>query len=260
MRLLRSIIIASGLVAVLALAACGGGSGNGSTDSGSASYEPCRGYDGLDSYRYSIAVKIDIPSLVPSPQPSPSEPLDGLSETLNALLSNFQIEGAHVAPDRTQVILRFQENEVELRAIGGQSWERLGDSWSEQERSAPEVTVLTPQIMCDEIVARLSSALEDAESTGETVNGIESDHYSLSEADVSGSLGDLLGTGEDARLPERFQVDIWLAADGGWPSSLKIEGEETDEQGNQSRITLSMEMRDVNDAGITVEAPPGFGD
>jgi len=249
---LRSTTLATAGLLVLALAAACGGGDNASTPSGvSAS---CDRIDSLQSYRYSILVKLQAPAFQSQPSASPAAPLGEFAETLTALLSDFEITGAHVAPDRTQAILRFQEDEVELRAIGDRRWERFGTSWEEQQSPSPDIGFLTPSVVCSDIVQEIAAGLDESSGQEEDVNGVPADRYALDEADLS-RLPELLGAGPGTELPERFRVDVWLARDGSWPVKLDISAEDKDEQGNPLSMKLYMEFRDVNDSGISIEEP-----
>src|SRR5213593_363661 len=122
--LLRSLALASTIAVAAFLMACAGGGG---------ASEPlavsCANIKALKSYRYTINVKLKVASELPAPTASPQTTTDAFTAKLNALLSDFTIDGAYIAPDHTTAILRFQKDEVELRAIGSKSWERVGTSW-----------------------------------------------------------------------------------------------------------------------------------
>jgi hypothetical protein len=62
-------------------------------------------------------------------------------------------------------------------------------------------------------------------------------------------------------------LDIWLAEDGGWPVALNIDisldaaaaeeafGMPVGDASQQARITIRVDITDVNDADIHVEPP-----
>ena len=233
-------------LAAIVLAACGGGGGGGGP---SASCDSIRK---IDSYRYSVSLKLDAPSSPPSPDAGATSPaaapLSDLADALTALFSDFTLEGAYVAPDRSQAILHFQDEELEVRSIGGQSWLRIGNTWQEEEPM--DGKLLTPEVICEDIVAEVIGSLGRADSEGETVNGTLADHYHLDEAQLR-QLPDLLGTD----LPERYALDLWLAKQGTWPVRLRIESSDVNEMGQPLGFALTMDVRDVGDRGISVEPP-----
>jgi len=240
------------LVAAALISACGGGGGDSGEHIGAAAAS-CDGIRELQSYRYRFAIKLQSPAFEPTSGATPAEPLTAFADTLTALLSDFTIDGAHVAPDRTQAILKFQQDEVEMRAIGDRNWVSVGGTFEEQESSG-DAALLTPDVVCRDIVQAIVGSLGEVDSKGETVNGIETEHYELSEADLE-RLPELLGTNPGTDLPQKFQVGVWLARDGRWPVRLEIGAEDKDEQGETLGLSLSMEIRDVNDLGISVVEP-----
>ena len=158
-------------------------------------------------------------------------------------------------PDRSQAILRFQEEELELRAIGDRSWVRVGTTWQAEQADtaglpAGQAGLLTPEIICRDIVLEIAPSLGEAESRQETVNGIQTDHYSLDERTLS-ELPEALGE----QLPDSYAVDLWLAQPAHWPAQLRIESSDVNEKGEPLGFSLSMDIRDVNDQGIRIEPP-----
>jgi hypothetical protein len=207
----------------------------------------------LDSFRYDIAVKLQLPGLQ-SAGGTPAPAFGAFSNTLAALLSDFRIEGAYVAPDRRQAILEFQGDEVELREIGDKRWERLGDSWGELDTTSPDIQDLTPRVVCEELVRKLAPSLNDDTAQEEVVNGVAANRYALTRADLT-ALGNLLGLAAGADLPDEFQVNVWFADDGAWPLKLEVNSQTTDPAGQTGSVQLTMELRDVNDGGISIEPP-----
>jgi hypothetical protein len=85
------------------------------------------------------------------------------------------------------------------------------------------------------------------------VNGLDTDRFRLDEANLQ-QLPKLLA-GSDVNLPDKYAVDVWLARKGRFPMRLNVAAEDVDELGRPIGLTLFMEFRDINDSGITVEAP-----
>src|SRR3989304_151706 len=114
---------ALGLISLLATGAvlwtaCGAGSRDEASDG--AVSASCDEIPDLQSYRYSVALSLNSASPTPPPpadsQAAPA-PLSAFADALTALFSDFTLEGAYVAPDRSQAILRFRNEELELRTI-----------------------------------------------------------------------------------------------------------------------------------------------
>lgn len=246
MRLLLYALVA--LLGGLILAACGGGDG-------SLVKASCEAIGGIKSYRYSIALKLQSPAFQEPPGDNVDDPLSGFAEALTQLFSDIQLEGAFVAPDRSQTIMRFQDEELELRAIGNQSWVRIGTTWQEQAEPPQEGTILTPETVCEDLVENLAPSLQGAEAVEETINGIESRRYHLDEADLEG-LPELLGTEAETELPTDFAVDVWLAEDGDWPVRLQVKAADEEDSGQPVSLELFMEFTDINDRSIEIEPPP----
>lgn len=224
------------MFAAAILSACSGGDGG-----GEALAVSCANIKTLKSYRYAINVKLLISSQSPTATSTPAH-LSVFADDLSALLSDFAIDGAYVAPDRKTAILRFQHDEVELRAIADRTWQRLGDKWQEQQKPAADVTPLTPNVVCSDTVQGLAPTFAGVEPRDDMTNGIETKHYHLDQADI------VLRTGAQLTVPGNHQVDLWLAKEGRWPVRLEITAAATHER-------FFMEFRDINDAGITIEPP-----
>jgi hypothetical protein len=252
-RILSAALPASLLaMAALAFVACGDGGAEGEAAAS------CDSISQIQSYRYSINLKLDSPAFDQPPQgttPSgtPAPPLSAFAEALEALFSDLKLEGAFRAPDRTQVVLRFRGEELELREVGDKSWIRVGATWQEQDPAQGE-TILTPSVVCKDIVQEIAPSLGEVDAERETINNVDTDHFRLDKADVK-RLPELLGADPEADLPEKFQVDVWLARDGRFPVRLDIGAADTDEQGNPIGLSLFMEFRDLNDPGIAIEPP-----
>jgi hypothetical protein len=243
-----SIVALAALVAAL-LSGCGGGGGGGEAQAAAS----CDSIQQIQSYRYTINLKLQSPAFqTPASATPPPSPVAAFADPLQALFSDLKLEGAFRAPDRTQAVLRFRGELLELREVGGRSWIAVGNTWREQQPG--EATALTPSVVCKDIVDEITPSLADADSNREAVNNVDSEHYQLNETDLK-RLPELLGTDPQAKLPEKYQVDVWLAREGRFPVRLQIGAEDKDEQGNPISLSLFMEFRDLNDPGITVEPP-----
>jgi hypothetical protein len=230
------------------LSACGGGGEEEQQDVAS-----CDSISDIQSYRYTINLKLRSPAFSAAGPTTTPAPLTAFANALQALFSDLKLDGAFKAPDRTQALLKFQGGELELREIGEDSWIRIGSDWQVQDQ-AEGANTLTPAVLCRDIVDEITPSLANAESSKESVNGVDADRYQLDEADLE-RLPELLGTGSEMDLPNKYAVDVWLARKGRFPVRLNVGAEDVDELGRPIGLTLFMEFRDINDSGITVEPP-----
>jgi hypothetical protein len=99
----------------------------------------------------------------------------------------------------------------------------------------------------------------------ETINGVDATRYSLGNAvEALKSIG-LLPTELEGMTINTF--DVWVAKDGGWPVALDVDisadaqaaaqtfGLPPGEAGQQARITMRVDITDVNASDIHVEEP-----
>jgi hypothetical protein len=221
---------------------------------GSGLQASCAAIQDIDSYRYSISLRLQSEAFQQPAEATPS-PLGEFAETLTSLLSDMQLEGSFVAPDRSQALLRFQDEELELRTIGDQSWIRIGDIWQEQAPTPDEDVLLTPASVCMDLVEDLAPSLAAVPGEEAMVNEIETFHYRLDKADLKG-FPVLLGRSGEEGLPREFGVDVWLERNDGWPVRLEIVASDTDEEGQPISLELFMEFSDIDDPTIEIEPPP----
>ena len=263
---------AGALTAALILTACGDDGEE--ADSGQPSVSnACEALAELHSYRYTLTVSAELGDAEPEPgkaeaevtlnntveipddpdastlTPTPTpDALADLSDALATLFSDFTLEGAFVEPDRSQAVLQFQDTELELRTIGAESWIRIDDRWQEGEPStAIPSDLLSPNVVCDDILTVVSSALESATPTADAAAGVDADRYRLDLAEAS-DLSPLLG-----EVSGDYRIDLWLARDGGWPARLLIQSRDAKGKGNA--FQLSMELTDVGSDEIEIEEP-----
>ncbi|MEX0800738.1 MAG: hypothetical protein WD379_05940 [Dehalococcoidia bacterium] len=249
-------------LAVVALAACtGGGASNSGPSQSSASVDAsCDALDEIESYRYTASLQLDVPSPSPTAAATPAasataDPLADVATALSELFRDYDLEGSFVAPDSSEVVIRPGDDEVAIRTIGEKSWIRAGtDPWQEQTPPDEDVA-FTPQDICVEIVADLAPSLAAGSGSEETVNGIDTVHYELDQADLK-SLPELLGRSGEEGLPNVFNVDVWLERDDGWPVRFHIVAADTGALGESISQELFLEFTDINDPNITIEPPP----
>jgi hypothetical protein len=170
----------------------------------------------------------------------------------------LDLEGSYVAPDRSQVHVNAHLGELALEeesiTVGAQSWVKTGDTWVEGKPQF-QLGDLSPGTLLQELQPEQLRLLKPSK---ETVNGVNSLRYSIDRADVETlrSLGALLG--QDAsldNLPDQFNVDLWLAEDGGWPVRLTMTAHGATNAGGEMNLDFSLDVTNVNDPGVKVEPP-----
>ncbi|MDO8612081.1 MAG: hypothetical protein Q7R32_04570 [Dehalococcoidia bacterium] len=258
--LFPTILTALTALAALTIWACTGGNSNsanpgGDGSNGRAKVEAsCDAIKEIESYRYTISLKLQSPAFEQRDQATP-DPLSEFTQALTDLFRDMELDGAYVAPDRSQAVLRFPGQELELRTIGDKSWVRFGATWQDQESPPGEDAILTPAAVCADLVEDLAPSLAAGSGEEEVVNGIETVHYRLDKADLNG-LPALLGQSGEEGLPSEFGVDVWLERNNGWPVRLEIAAADTGEDGEPISLELSMEFSAINDPTIEINPPP----
>jgi len=248
-------------LAALTIWACTGGDSNSASpgrdggNGGDAKVQAsCDAIQEIKSYRYTISLKLKSPVLEQKSTATP-DPLGQFTQALTDLFSDMELDGAYVAPDRSQAVLRFPGQELELRTIGDKSWVRFGATWQDQESPPGEDAILTPAAVCADLVADLAPSLAAGSGEEETVNGIETVHYRLDKADLKG-LPALLGRSGEEGLPTEFGVDVWIERNEGWPVRLEIAAADTDANGETTSLELSMQFSEIDDPSIEINPPP----
>jgi|GEM_PF-2209716 len=249
----RLIALTIAVLTGVLFAACGGGGSNTST-SGRIPFT-CEAIREISSYRYTIHVQLDIPE-APAADGTPSEDygLGAFAPALFGLLHDLEIEGAFVAPDRSQAVLQAGTDEVEIRSVSGKSWVRYGDVWRDEGASDREL-LLSPDTICSEMVPGLGQALAGLKYKTKIINGITTHHYHLDETDTRRLAGLLDSPNSEGDLPKRFILDIWLAEDGGWPVQVQLTVVDEDENDRPTAVNVSMKFWDINSRDIEIEPP-----
>lgn len=183
--------------------------------------------------------------------------LEGAAEEDTGILA-VDLEASFVAPDRSQTWVNAHLDKLELKeesiTVGDQTWIKVGDSWVEGEAQF-ELDDLSPASLLEELNPEQLRLLTPSK---ETINGVDSLRYSIGREDIDAlrSLGALLRPEEDQEdLPEEFDIDLWLAEDGGWPVRVTMTARGAMDGGEEINLDFSLDITDVNDPDIKIEPP-----
>ncbi|MQC17988.1 MAG: hypothetical protein DWG80_02800 [Chloroflexi bacterium] len=217
----------------------------------------------LDSYRFTMSVRADGQILDQSEAPP------GLGLTNEPVV--IDIEGHWTSPDReySSVVFSFGmlRSAQEKVRIGERIWTRVeGGAWREQapltdpENLIGQEVPLTPDSLFGrddaDILARLTTDLAARPHTLEVVNGRRTKHWSLDEewfdAYVDQFVEVLAGIPRDQGL--LLDIELWSDTETGVGTRLQVVG---GFPGQPRILEMDLQMFDINEPGITVDAPIG---
>jgi len=231
------------------LSACGGGEEQATKEAAATPTPggqaiPIASLADLKSFRYSITMHIEIPGLE-----------DELFPGFAALLSDVEIRGASVAPDKSEMQMTLGESGQVMGAvvIGERTWFSSGEEWTETPNRASDVSLLSPEKVSGSVIDE--EAFAGAKPTKEKLNGVDALHYTANQSGL-GSLRELLGVAEPENdVPVETRMELWLTEDGGYPVRLMIDARGKDAEGEEVSVQLEMNVTDLNDPGIEIEPP-----
>jgi len=226
---------------------------------GSAQEVGCEFPSDIESFRFIMTMKANLPSTPEAPtEAAGEEPLGDFLGALSGLMGDMKMEGAVITPDRSSMEMTIGGHEFgSFVQIGSQQWMKVAGltDWTEEPASGDSGFILSPMDLCETTEEDLSSALSGLEGENESVNGIDAVHYHLDEADLT-LLQDFLGSTEDlGDLPEEFNMDVWLAEDGDWPVRMSLAASGEDDEGQPLSFDILIEFKDFNDSSIKIEPP-----
>jgi hypothetical protein len=253
------------LVAVLALAACGGStpsatSGSGvtaapaATEAPGATTEPdatepggsageiniggaAANLENLDNYSFRIEMKSE----------GASEGMMGLVAAGGSLVmeGSVQLKPTEAADVRMIMSDGSTESTISYRIVGDTAYTAFGDTW--MATPADEAGSAIDSLKPDQLLSGYSDISGLAKVGEEDKNGIPSEHFQSTE---DPGIGGLFG------LPEAsWTMDVWLAKDGGFPVSTVIVAEGKSDTGETGKFTMSVDVTSVNDPNLVIEAP-----
>jgi hypothetical protein len=248
-----------GLVAMVA-AACGGGeepapegSPTPTPTAEEAALAPCRALQGLETYRYSVRLKLERPELEESPAEGQPTPTSTVTQDFTApFLFEYNIDASFVAPDRLEMFISGSTSPFSMIFIGDQAWTEIAGRW--QLTPQAQQTPYRPLVVCEAVLPDLD--LSQAEPQEEKVNDVESFHYTFSQVSSPEAMAKIFGAGSDMDvLIKTLDVELWLAEKDKWPVRMEIDGSGLYADGRELQVHLVIDLTDANSGDIRVEPP-----
>jgi hypothetical protein len=245
-RRLASLGVATAVISAIIWVACGGG--------GEAAAVNCRELEDK-SYLFDVYVVIDL-------QERDGEPTDDDPYGPEQFLLDQRIEGAF---DRGRFDVEITNPEsfpagegYQVILIDDDYWLSLDQTrWSFNQLAPgrPHPVQYTPAMICQGILD-----LDLDELPSETVMEDEGSftRYELDSvpSDLARALWDPLS--DMGRIVDLFTGEIWIADDSGIPKRVDLNGLGHYQSGRPLSVTVSMEIKELNSADISIEPPPGF--
>lgn len=198
----------------------------------------------LDSFRYSVRLSLSIPQME-----------DELLQGFASLLSEVEIRGASIPPDKSEMWIEFKNSGHALGTltIGENTWFKSGEEWTEASNSGLDTSFLTPE--------RISGAIAQEQMFAgvrprrEELDGAPALHYAVTQQGTRW-LALLLNTEEVGGITGETRVDLWLTEAGHYPARITFDARGKDEQGRDVLVTLEMQVTNFNDPLIEIVPPP----
>jgi hypothetical protein len=216
----------------------------------------------------------------PSAEVSPSDFLDSFRFTAQMAAEAedggfaLDVEGEFVAPDRLRCTMSISLNDAtlgqeELVVVGDDAWIDTGGGFEATTADDPDVLDDVDVCPGSPVFWEGLDFIKDPgplQGEPDTKNGVEATLYSLADAaEALQAIGFLPSELEGVTVNT---FDVWLAEDGDWPVALDMdfsaEGEAAagafglspgEEGPQQARITVRVDITNVNDEDVHVEPP-----
>ncbi len=259
-------LVVLGLVLVLAAACGGGGSNKGSptpqatgaaspvASPGAATAAPCQMLVEAETYRYVSKLTLDSPETTETPSEDQPLPSPTLTRPFTGPFTfQYDVEAAVVAPDRfAYTITTAGGPPFGIVAIGQETWTQVNGEW----RPATQPMTIGYQAipMCEAILPELD--LSQVEPEPEEIDGVDTLHYSFARNASPEGVGKVFGVGSDMDLlVNTLDVDLWLSEEDSALVRLEFQGKGLYSDGRPLMVHIVLDVRDINDDDIKVEAP-----
>lgn len=252
-------------------AACGGGGSGGGSDSGSptpqatgaaspiaspgaATTAPCQKLIEAKTYRFVSKVSYESPETTetpsedfPLPSPTLTRPFTG------HFLFQYDVEASVVAPDRFAfTITTAGAPPFGIIVIGQETWVEFEGTW--RPSAEPPSVPYQPIPVCQAIMPELD--LSKVQPEPEEIDGVKTLHYRFPRNPSPEGVPKIFGTGSDMDLLiNALDVDLWLSEEDSALVRLEFQGKGLYSDGRPLIVHLLLDVRDINDKDIKVEAP-----
>jgi hypothetical protein len=256
----RFYLLAVSLIAVVALAGCGGGhkdAGQGRAASPPGAVldrvdlaQSVQNLETLKSFRFDLSMKLDFSGLNGSGSGS-----DPLAAALLGALGDIKAEGSFVAPDQSEMTMAFLGQQFSFVIIGQKAWLKTGGAWQSFDLKDLDISA-KPQDFFGDVLP--PDVLKVAKTSREKVDGVDTTRYSFDKkaleqlvsdfARASSDIDEALASIQDATM------DIWLNADN-IPVKMTFNFGAKTKDGQSIGAKLEMNVRDINDPSIKIKPP-----
>ena len=258
-------LVVLGVILALA-AACGGGSSNEGSPTpqvtgaaspvaspGPATAAPCQTLVEAKTYRYVSKVTLESPEATETPSDAMPLPSPTLTRPFTGPFTfQYDVEADVVAPDRFAFTITTAGAEpFGVVIIGQETWSQFQGAW---EVSQPVSIGYEAIPICEAILPELN--LSQAEPKTEDIDGVKTLHYSFARNASPEGVGKVFGPGSDMELLiHTLDVDLWTSTDGNELVRLEFQGKGLYSDGRPLTVHVVLDVRDINDDSIKVEAP-----
>ena len=204
----------------------------------------------LDSFRFDLSMQLDLGDLGSGAMPEDELGAEFAAALLGAI-GDIEAEGTYVAPESLAMTMSLGGEEIGLVQIGEQAWVDYGAGWEVAPPSA-DLSLGSPTDLVTEFLPQ--QVIEGAETSSETVNGVETTRYSFDRQRIEELIA---ASGED---PAGFsdiseaQLDVWVDAQQ-IPVKISMVLTGDDGSGQDLGLRLEMNIYDLNSSSLTVEPP-----
>lgn len=241
-------------IAVLALlvslaAACDGGGKPTPVASPTTSVASCEALAALKTYRYAVALKLEVTPSATSTEPeAQATPL-----TPGGNVFEYGIDASFVAPDSVEAVITGGSSPFSMIVIGDTTWIELASTWKETVRQQYDVPY-RPPTLCAGVLPDLD--LSQVSPVEEQLNGVDTLRYEFMQAYSEKGMARIFGGSSDMdRYLKYLDVQLWLPKKGAWPVRMVVDAKGSYPDGRELKLHLTLDVKDANSDDIKVGPP-----